>query len=214
MNDVIQSVDGRAVRGLKLFGECVRDGADAGSLSVDVIRGSGVAKRQLSLLVRTRELPVGPQGEPTAVAGDGDVDGPGDGSGGNPLLASFLKARRSERAQEKLMGTESRSVGSGGTPPGTKKAPKVQPRLCVRERVLVLFVCVCARARACVYVGGGGGGLGLVVNVVLSPAPAADPDRPQSSYQHSPFFWGGGGWDSSTSTARTRSCGCPSRRPW
>jgi hypothetical protein len=130
VNDVIQAVDGRAVRGLKLFGECVRDGADAGSLSVDVLRGSGVAKRQVSLHVRTRELPGGPQGERPTGAADGDVEGPRDGAGGNPLLANFLKARRSERAQEKLMGTESRSVGGGGgASPGGKKAgggPKVR----------------------------------------------------------------------------------------
>ena len=130
------------MRELKVFGECVRDGADAGSLSVDVIRGAGISKRSVALFVRTRELPGGPQSERAAGPSDADVSGPRDATAGNPLLASFLSARRNERAQEKLMSSGSRSVGGGGSgaSPGGKKAGRAGGPKVLRSFLFFFFL--------------------------------------------------------------------------
>ena len=182
------------MRELKVFGECVRDGADAGSLSVDVIRGAGISKRSVALFVRTRELPGGPQAERAAGPSDADVSGPRDATAGNPLLASFLSARRNERAQEKLMSSGSRSVGGGGSgaSPGGKKAGRAGgPKV---FRAFFLWRGVAAHEPK------------------STNPPSSCAARCESAISACPEA--AGPCASSTSTARTRSCGCPSRRPW
>mmetsp|Transcript_59067 Transcript_59067/g.156865 ORF Transcript_59067/g.156865 Transcript_59067/m.156865 type:complete len:659 (+) Transcript_59067:318-2294(+) len=95
VNDVVQSVDGRAVRSLRALGDSLREGTEAGRLAVEVVRGSGAAKRVVSLTVLGGDGSGGdrdPSAESQAAPGaDGSADG---------LLQTFLRARRNERAAE------------------------------------------------------------------------------------------------------------------